>query len=66
MASCMIVDDEPLSRDILRKYIAELRDLDLVAECSDGFEATQRLAQHPVDLIFLDINMPGLTGISLA
>jgi len=66
MATCMIVDDEPLSRDILRKYIAELKDLDLVTECSDGFEATQRLAQHPVDLIFLDINMPGLTGISLA
>ncbi len=66
MATCMIVDDEPLSRDILRKYIAELKDLDLVSECSDGFEATQRLAQHPVDLIFLDINMPGLTGISLA
>lgn len=66
MASCMIVDDEPLSRDILRKYIAEVKDLDLVTECSDGFEATHQLIQHPVDLIFLDINMPGLTGISLA
>ncbi len=66
MATCMIVDDEPLSRDILRKYIAEVKDLDLVAECSDGFEATHQLIQHPVDLIFLDINMPGLTGISLA
>lgn len=66
MASCMIVDDEPLSRDILRKYIAEVKDLDLVAECSDGFEATHMLSQNQVDLLFLDINMPGLTGISLA
>lgn len=62
----MIVDDEPLSRDVLRKYIAEVRDLDLVAECADGFEATHRLVKQQIDLIFLDINMPGLTGISLA
>ena len=66
MANCLIVDDEPLSRDILRKYIAEVKDLDLVAECSDGFEATHQLVQQHIDLLFLDINMPGLTGISLA
>jgi len=66
MATCMIVDDEPLSRDILRKYIGEVKDLELVAECPDGIEATQELAQKPVDIIFLDINMPGLTGIALA
>ena len=62
----MIVDDEPLSRDVLRRYIAQVRDLDLVAECSDGFEATHRLVKQHIDLIFLDINMPGLSGISLA
>jgi DNA-binding LytR/AlgR family response regulator len=66
MATCLIVDDEPLSRDILRKYISEVKDLDLVAECSDGFEATHQLVQKDIDLLFLDINMPGLTGISLA
>ena len=66
MANCLIVDDEPLSRDILRKYIAEVKDLDLVAECSDGFEATHQLVKQHIDLLFLDINMPGLTGISLA
>lgn len=62
----MIVDDEPLSRDVLRKYINEVKDLELVAECADGFEASHQLAQHQIDLLFLDINMPGLTGISLA
>jgi two-component system, LytTR family, response regulator len=66
MATCMIVDDEPLSRDILRKYIGEVKDLELLAECKDGIEATHRLGQLQVDILFLDINMPGLTGISLA
>jgi DNA-binding LytR/AlgR family response regulator len=62
----MIVDDEPLSRDVLRKYIAETGDLQLVAECRDAFEAIRQLGQNEVDILFLDINMPGLTGISMA
>lgn len=62
----MIIDDEPLSRDVLRKYIGELKDLSLVAECRDAFEATSLLNRHQVDLLFLDINMPGLSGISFA
>ncbi|MFO7669223.1 MAG: response regulator transcription factor [Bacteroidales bacterium] len=66
MATCIIVDDEPLSRDILRKYINEVKDLELLAECADGFEATHHLLQANVDLLFLDINMPELSGISLA
>ena len=66
MASCLIVDDEPLSRDVLRKYIAEVKDLQLFAECSNAAEATQQLNLNGVDLIFLDINMPGLSGISFA
>ena len=66
MATCMIVDDEPLSRDVLRKYISEVKDLDLVAECADAFEATHQLTMQKTDILFLDINMPGLTGISLA
>lgn len=66
MATCMIVDDEPLSRDILRKYIGEVKDLELLAECPDGIEATHLLAQKPADILFLDINMPGLTGIAMA
>jgi DNA-binding LytR/AlgR family response regulator len=64
--SCIIVDDEPLSRDILKKYTAEVKDLTLLGECRDAFEATHLLNQQKVDLIFLDINMPGLSGISFA
>ena len=63
---CLIVDDEPLSRDILRKYISEVKDLEISAECRDAFEAMNVLGQEEVELIFLDINMPGLSGISMA
>ena len=62
----MIIDDEPLSRDVLRKYIGELKNLSLLAECRDAFEATSLLSKNHVDLLFLDINMPGLSGISFA
>jgi len=66
MATCLIVDDEPLSREVLRKYIAEVKDLQLLAECSNAVEATHQLNLRQIDIIFLDINMPGLSGISLA
>jgi DNA-binding LytR/AlgR family response regulator len=66
LAKCMIVDDEPLSRDILRKFIKEVKDLKIVSECKDAFEAIHQLGQMEVDILFLDINMPGLTGISMA
>jgi DNA-binding LytR/AlgR family response regulator len=66
MATCLIVDDEPLSRDVLRKYILQVKDLQLVGECGDAAEATHQLNKMRVDMIFLDINMPGLSGISFA
>lgn len=63
---CIIIDDEPLSRDVLRKYISQMNELTLLCECSDAMEATGFLAQNRVDLLFLDIRMPGLSGISFA
>lgn len=66
MANCLIVDDEPLSRDVLRKYIDEVADLNLVAECFNAVEATHQLNKARIDILFLDINMPGLSGISFA
>lgn len=66
MATCLIVDDEPPSRDVLRKYIAEVKDLKLLAECRNASEASHELNKAPVDILFLDINMPGLSGISFA
>ncbi len=59
----IIVDDEPLALDILETYIGKLPNLQLVARCSNAFEANEALRNHDVDLMFLDIQMPQLTGI---
>jgi DNA-binding LytR/AlgR family response regulator len=64
--NCLIVDDEPLSRDVLRKYLDQVKELTLAGECRSALEATGFLARQRVDLLFLDIEMPGLSGISFA
>lgn len=64
MIKCMIIDDEPLSVKVIERYIADLPQLDLRATCSSAIEAMEALKLEPVDLLFLDINMPKLSGIS--
>jgi len=61
----VIVDDEPAAVDLLRSYIGSLPALALAAEFRSGLQAIDYLARHPVDLLFLDIQMPGLTGLQL-
>jgi DNA-binding LytR/AlgR family response regulator len=63
--SCLIVDDEPLARDVLRRYIEAVPALHLCGECANAIEAIGFLQQQPVDLLFLDIHMPQLKGIDL-
>jgi DNA-binding LytR/AlgR family response regulator len=63
--SCIIVDDEPLAREILEKYISDCPMLDLKASCSSAFEAIEILEKGDIQLVFLDINMPKLSGISM-
>ena len=63
--NCIIVDDEPIARDILKAYIEQIPYLVLVACCEDAFEAMQVLNQKDIDLIILDINMPRLTGLEM-
>lgn len=60
---CLIVDDELLARDLLKEYIAKIERLELVKVCIDAVEAMNYLQNNPVDIIFLDINMPELNGI---
>jgi DNA-binding LytR/AlgR family response regulator len=60
---CMIVDDEALALDILENYILRLDNLELVARCQNAIEAFNVLQNKKIDLIFLDIQMPKLTGI---
>lgn len=63
---CIIVDDEPLARDVIRRYIEQVPILDLVGECGNAIDALILLHNQPVDLIFLDIQMPQLTGTEFA
>ena len=63
--NCIIVEDEPLARKGLEEYIAQIQFIDLIATFKNALEAIPFLNQHQVDLIFLDINMPKITGIQL-
>jgi DNA-binding LytR/AlgR family response regulator len=63
MIHAMIVDDEPLAQDILESYIENLPNVELVCKCSNAIEANEVLKTEQVDLIFLDIQMPQITGI---
>jgi len=60
---CLIVDDEPLSQDVLKKYIGDSSVLELAGVAFDAFEAYHYLQTEEIKLIFLDINMPKLSGI---
>jgi len=63
--SAIIIDDEPLARDIVKRYASTIEGLNIVAECSDGFEALRQIQTLKPDLLFLDIQMPKLDGFEL-
>jgi DNA-binding LytR/AlgR family response regulator len=63
MVNTLIIDDEPLALDVLETYISQIPDLHLVARCTNALEANEVLRKQPVDLIFLDIQMPQLSGV---
>jgi DNA-binding LytR/AlgR family response regulator len=63
MLRCLAVDDEPLALDLLEDNISKVPFLELVGRCQNGFEALDVLNKNTIDLIFLDIQMPRLTGI---
>jgi len=63
MIRCLIVEDEPLAADILQDYISQLPFLELKATCTDAIYALDVLKKEKIDLIFLDIHLPGLKGL---
>lgn len=62
--NCLIVDDEPIAREILRNYCSHLPYLNIIAECGNALEAKSWLLRQPADLLFLDIHMPVLDGLA--
>lgn len=64
--NCLIVDDEPLALALLEEYVEKTPFLQLVGKAESAQEAMEILEENPVDLLFLDIHMPGLTGLELA
>ncbi len=60
---CLIIDDEPLARDLMRSHIEKLENFEICAECGDAMKALQELHNYKVDLMFMDIQMPQITGI---
>ena len=63
MINCLIIDDEPLALDLLEDYISQISFLKLVGKCDQPFQALSYLDQASVDLLFLDVNMPAISGI---
>jgi two-component system, LytTR family, response regulator len=66
MISCLVIDDEPLAIELLKKYIAKIYFLELKGAFTDPFEAKKLLESTPVDMLFLDIQMPDINGIEFS
>jgi two-component system LytT family response regulator len=65
MSKIIIIDDEPLARSIVKEYLQKHPELELVAECGDGFEGIKAIQQYQPDLVFLDIQMPKINGFEM-
>ena len=65
MIRCVIVDDEPLAREILEMYVSQNTELQLVGVCKNADEVVALLRKETVDVLFLDIQMPGVSGMQL-
>ncbi|WP_319590887.1 LytTR family DNA-binding domain-containing protein [uncultured Draconibacterium sp.] len=63
---CIIVDDEPMAREILENHLRKIETVEIVASCKNAIEAFNVISSQPVDLVFLDINMPEISGLSFA
>src|SRR3954465_4516107 len=65
MIKAIIIDDEFLARSIVKEYLQDVKEIELVQECSDGFEGLKAIMQHQPHLIFLDIQMPKINGFEM-
>jgi len=64
--NCLIVDDEPVAREIIENHLQKIGHMHVLASCKNAIEAFKEISAHQVDLIFLDINMPEISGLLFA
>ena len=64
--NCLIVDDEAIAREIIATHLNKIDKITIIASCSNAMEAFNVISNHTIDLVFLDINMPEISGISFA
>ena len=62
---CLIVDDNKMARMAMKQLVSQVKDLELVQECEDAMQAYNVINKEAVDLVFLDVEMPGMTGLEL-
>jgi len=65
MIKCVIIDDEPLARSVVKEYLQSHPEIEVMQECSDGFEGMKAIQQYQPDIIFLDIQMPKINGFEM-
>lgn len=63
--TCLIIDDEKLARDLLHEFLESFPDIEVIGECSKGTEAVEQINKLKPDLIFLDVQMPGMNGFDV-
>ena len=64
--SCLIIDDEAIAREVIASHLSKIQNINIIASCSNAIEAFNCIRNHNIDLVFLDINMPEISGISFA
>lgn len=64
--SCLIIDDESIAREVIATHLSKIENINVIAQCSNAIEAFNHISNHIIDLVFLDINMPEITGIAFA
>ncbi len=65
MKRALIIDDEPLARMVVREYLLEFPQIEVMQECNDGFEGLKAIQQYQPDLVFLDVQMPKINGFEM-
>lgn len=65
MINVILIDDEPLARALVKEYLNNHKEFSIIQECNDGFEGVKAIMQHQPQLIFLDVQMPKITGFEM-